>query len=113
VSPHVPSAPRRAPLLIRRSAESSSRGLESCPDVILVDVLGGAEAPEPALLAALAAGQVRFEIIDAIESRVRQYGDTAVVTGRTQTKIAFGGFRGSAEPLHALVLLAGRRLAFR
>jgi hypothetical protein len=24
---------------------------------------------------------------------VRQYGDTAVVTSRTQTKIAFGGFR--------------------
>src|SRR5262249_19790856 len=34
-------------------------------DFLLVDVLRGAEVPKPVLLAALAAGQIRFEIIDS------------------------------------------------
>jgi hypothetical protein len=59
-------------------------------DFLLVDVLRGAEIPKPALLGALAAGQVRFENINVVENRVRQYGDAAVVTGRTQMRMSFG-----------------------
>jgi ketosteroid isomerase-like protein len=59
-------------------------------DFLLVDVLRGAEVPKPDLLAALATGQVRFDSIDPVESRVRQYGDASVVTGRTRMKIGFG-----------------------
>jgi hypothetical protein len=59
-------------------------------DFLLVDVLRGGEVSKPDLLAALAAGQVRFEAIDPVESRVRHYGGAAVVTVRTQMKMRFG-----------------------
>src|SRR5215471_16395919 len=60
------------------------------PDFVLVDVMRGAEVPKPDLLAALTGGQVHFERIDVAESRVRLYGDAAVVTGRTLMKIRLG-----------------------
>jgi hypothetical protein len=59
-------------------------------DFLLVDVLRGGEVSKPDLIAALAAGQVRFEAIDPVESRVRHYGGVAVVTGRTQMKMRIG-----------------------
>lgn len=59
-------------------------------DFLLIDVLQGAEVPKPVLLAALAAGQVRFESITPAEQRVRLYGDTPLVTGRTEMRMRFG-----------------------
>jgi ketosteroid isomerase-like protein len=59
-------------------------------DFLLIDVLRGAETSKPDLMDALAAGQVRFDGIDASDARVRVYGDAAVVTGRTEMRIRFG-----------------------
>jgi ketosteroid isomerase-like protein len=55
-------------------------------DFVLIDVLSGGENSKTALLAAVGAGQVRFEAIEpTAEPRVRIYeGTTAVVGGRTR-----------------------------
>jgi ketosteroid isomerase-like protein len=59
-------------------------------DFVLVDVMRGAEVSKADLVGALAAGQVRFDGIDASEARVRVYGDAAVVNGRTEMRLRFG-----------------------
>lgn len=52
----------------------------------LVDVMRGMEISKPALLAALAAGQVKFEAITPSETRVRNFGPTIIVNGRTEMR---------------------------
>jgi ketosteroid isomerase-like protein len=59
-------------------------------DFVLIEVMRGGEVSRQDLVAALGAGQVRFEGIEASEARVRMYGDAAVVTGRTEMRIRFG-----------------------
>ncbi len=59
-------------------------------DFVLIDVMRGAEISKQDLVAALGAGQVRFDGIEATDARVRMYGDAAVVTGRTEMRIRFG-----------------------
>jgi ketosteroid isomerase-like protein len=56
-------------------------------DFILVDVMRGSEISKPALLAALASGQVKFESIEADEGRVRNFGSMAIVNGRTEMRL--------------------------
>lgn len=53
-------------------------------DFLLIDVMSGSEIPRFALLEVLRSGQLRFEAIEPVEARVRLYGETAVVTGRTE-----------------------------
>lgn len=53
-------------------------------DFLLIDVMTGSEIPRAALLAIIGSGQLGFEEIEPAEVRVRFYGNTAVVTGRTQ-----------------------------
>ena len=53
-------------------------------DFLLIDVMTGSEVRKPDLLAVLGSGQLKFEAIEPVESRVRLYGITAVITGRTQ-----------------------------
>src|SRR3974390_2159537 len=53
-------------------------------DFLLIDVMTGSEITKSALLAVLGSGQLKFEGIEQLESRLRTYGGTAVVTGRTQ-----------------------------
>ena len=53
-------------------------------DFLLIDVLTGAEITKETLLAALSSGQLKFENIDPIESRMRRYHCAAVVTGTTR-----------------------------
>jgi ketosteroid isomerase-like protein len=48
--------------------------------------LNGAILDRSALLAAVEGGQLRFEVIQPIESAVRFYGSVAVVTGRTEMR---------------------------
>jgi ketosteroid isomerase-like protein len=60
-------------------------------DFLLIDVMTGSEVTRPDLLAALGAGQLKFEAIEQGDSRLRLYGETAVVTGRTQMSGRFGG----------------------
>ena len=58
---------------------------------LLIDVMTGSEVARSDLLAVLGAGQLKFESVERVESRLRLYGETAVVTGRTQMSGQFGG----------------------
>lgn len=59
-------------------------------DCIMIDVMRGGETPKAALLQAVASRQARFESIEPTEVRVRLYGGTAVVTGRTEMQVRVG-----------------------
>jgi ketosteroid isomerase-like protein len=52
--------------------------------------LSGSEIPRFTLLEVLRSGQLRFEAIEPVEARVRLYGETAVITGRTQMHGHYG-----------------------
>src|SRR5512143_2081129 len=74
-------------------------------DFVLIDVMTGSEIPKPALVAAVGARQLRFEAIDAAEPRVRRYGATAVVTGRTTMRGTFGPDAWSAKSRYTHVFV--------
>ncbi|MBV9226229.1 MAG: nuclear transport factor 2 family protein [Acidobacteriaceae bacterium] len=65
-------------------------------DFSLVD-LSGAILDRSSLLAVIESGQIRFEVIQPIESTVRFYQSIAVVTGRTQMSGHFGGIPFTAK----------------
>ena len=79
-------------------------------DFILVDVMAGNEISKPALLAAVASRQVKFDAIVPAEPRVRLYSTTAVITGRTHMTGQFGGapFTVSSRYTHVFVRQSGR-----
>jgi ketosteroid isomerase-like protein len=58
-------------------------------DCLMIDVLSGSEVPKSALLDVLRAGDLRFEHVEPGNSRVRIYGDTAIVTGSTRMRGRF------------------------
>lgn len=68
------------------------KGLERIlgEDFLLIDVMTGSEVTKSGLLTVLGAGQLKFETVEQVESRLRLYGETAVVTGRTQMSGRFG-----------------------
>lgn len=72
--------------------EGNARALDEIltADFLLIDVMSGSEIAKPDLLAVIGSGQLKFEAIDCVESRVRNYPGTAVVTGRTEMKGRFG-----------------------
>jgi hypothetical protein len=74
-------------------------------DFLLIDVLTGSEVRKPDLLAVLGSGQLKFEAIQPVESQVRVYGITAVITGRTQMRGRFGEtpFTASSRYTHVFV----------
>ncbi|MDB6123825.1 MAG: hypothetical protein JWQ71_2818 [Pedosphaera sp.] len=59
-------------------------------DFILIDVMSGSEITKVAMLEVMGSGQLKFDAIERGEPRVRSYGATAVITGRTQMKMRFG-----------------------
>ena len=59
-------------------------------DSLLIDVLSGSEVIKSELLAVLKSGQLRFEAIQPLDSRVRFYNGTAIVTGSTRMTGHFG-----------------------
>ena len=59
-------------------------------DFLLIDVMSGSEVPRAAMLDVLRSGQLRFHSIEPAEARVRRYGETAVITGRTEMTMSFG-----------------------
>ena len=79
-------------------------------DFVLIDVLSGSEISRAALLATAGSGQIRFEGIQPLEARVRRYGATAVITGRTRMKGKFEGspFETSSRYTHVYVEQHGR-----
>ncbi|HEY7090718.1 MAG TPA: nuclear transport factor 2 family protein [Tepidisphaeraceae bacterium] len=74
-------------------------------DFTLIDVMSGGENTKTALLAAVGAGQVRFESIEPEEIRVRTYGNSAVVGGRTRIKGTLGdtSFTVASRYVHVYV----------
>jgi ketosteroid isomerase-like protein len=67
------------------------------PDFLLIDVMSGSEIPRDVLVALVGSRQLRFESVERIDSLVRQYGDTAVVTGQTRMRGVFGDQRFEAH----------------
>jgi ketosteroid isomerase-like protein len=60
------------------------------PDFLLVDVMTGSEIPGAVLVELVGSRQLRFESVERLDSRVRLYGDGAVVTGQTRMRGRFG-----------------------
>ena len=79
-------------------------------DFVLIDVMTGSEVPKSALLDVVRAGQLRFDQIDRIEARLRVYGPTGLVTGRTEMSGSFAGqsFSASSRYTHVFVEQEGR-----
>jgi len=79
-------------------------------DFLLIDVMSGTEINKASLLAVVGSGQLKFEAIEPAEARVRFYGGTAVVTGRTQMHGSFGEtpFAASSRYTHVFVEQQGR-----
>jgi ketosteroid isomerase-like protein len=92
--------------------EGSAEALEQilAEDFLLIDVMSGSEIARAGLLAVIASGQLKFEAINCIESRVRQYPATAVVTGRTEMKGLFGEtpFATRSRYTHVYIQQGGR-----
>ena len=63
---------------------------------LIVDVISGAVADRAALVAALKERALAFERIDLVERTARDYGDTAILVGRTQMAGSFAGAAFSA-----------------
>jgi ketosteroid isomerase-like protein len=81
-------------------------------DFILVDVMAGNEITKPALLAAVASNQVKFDAIVPAEPRVRRYDTAAVITGRTHMtgRLGESPFTLSSRYTHVFVRQQNRWL---
>jgi ketosteroid isomerase-like protein len=97
--------------LIAGSADSLELLLSD--DFAIIDLTGNIIA-RPDFIAAIASRQLQFATTDLLEARVRFYGSTAVVTGRTQLEGKFVGraFTASSRYTHVYAEIEGRyRLA--
>jgi hypothetical protein len=79
-------------------------------DFLVIDVMSGSEVTRDAFMDVLRSGILKFEVIQALEKRVRLYDDTAIVTGRTQMSGMFRGerFTLNSRYTHVYVELHGR-----
>ena len=74
-------------------------------DFVLIDVMTGSEVSGQDLVEVVRSAQLRFETIDRTEFKVRTYGTTAVITGRTEMSGWYEGqeFRVTSRYTHVLV----------
>jgi len=74
-------------------------------DFLMIDVMTGSEVSKAALLEAIEARSLRFEHIDRAELKVRDFGKTAVITGRTRMFGSYAGqpFRVNSRYSHVFV----------
>jgi hypothetical protein len=79
-------------------------------DFLLIDVLSGSEVTKLDLLAVLKSGLLKFKEIKVLDSRVRLYEDTALVTGSTEMSGSFrhDPFSASSRYTHVYVRLRDR-----
>jgi ketosteroid isomerase-like protein len=68
--------------LSRRDRETLERLVAD--DCLLIDVLTGSEVPRAVFIDLVGSGRLVFDSIEPLDSRVRLYGVTAVVTGETR-----------------------------
>jgi ketosteroid isomerase-like protein len=83
-------------------------------DFLLIDVMSGSEIPGDVLVDLVGSRQLRFESVERIDSRLRQFGDTAIVTGQTRMRGGFGDQRFEAHSRYTHVYVRneqGWRLA--
>jgi len=94
--------------LVEAGLEALDRVLAD--DFVLIDVMRGAEVTKASLLAVLGSAQIRFDVIEPAEQRVRLYPATAVVTGRTRMSGRFEGapFAALSRYTHVYVEQRGR-----
>ena len=76
-------------------------------DFLLIDVMTGSEIPREFLVDAVGTRQLVFETIDRSDGRVRQYGDTAIVTGETRMRGRYGEQSFAAHSRYTHVYLKG------
>jgi hypothetical protein len=67
------------------------------PDFLLIDVMTGSEIPRALLVELVGSRQLVFESVERIDSRVRLYGQAAVVTGQTRMQGHYGEQRFGAH----------------
>jgi ketosteroid isomerase-like protein len=74
-------------------------------EFVLIDVMTGSEISGQDLVEVVRSAQLRFETIDRTEFKVRTYGTTAVITGRTEMSGWYEGqeFRVTSRYTHFLV----------
>ena len=74
-------------------------------DLLLVDVSSGALVDGPAFIGALRESLLEFRRVELVERVTRDYGDTAVVVGRTEIAGTFQGesFAVSSRYTHIFV----------
>jgi len=74
-------------------------------DFILIDVMSGSEVPKSVLLGLIGSGQLKFAAVELVESRLRLYGEAAVIQGRTRMSGTFAGepFSASSRYTHVYV----------
>jgi hypothetical protein len=60
------------------------------PDFLLIDVMSGSEIPGAVLVDLVGSRQLRFDSVERLDSRLRLYGEAAVVTGQTRMHGRFG-----------------------
>ncbi|MGE0884318.1 MAG: nuclear transport factor 2 family protein [Blastocatellales bacterium] len=89
--------------LIEANAEALAELLAD--DFLLIDVMSGSEVSKAALLEMVGARHLQFNEINRMEFRVRHYGVTAVITGRTEMRGVFAEqpFQASSRYTHVLV----------
>jgi hypothetical protein len=83
-------------------------------DFQMIDVMTGSEVSRPMLLGLIGSGDLQFLTIDVLEARTRDYGTTAIVTGRTRMRGRFQeqAFGAHSRYTHVYVQQAGQwRLA--
>jgi hypothetical protein len=84
------------------------------PDFVLIDVMTGSEIPGSVLVELVGSRQLRFESVERIDSRVRLYGTSAVVTGQTRMRGRYGDQSFAAHSRYTHVYIGsdfGWRLA--
>ena len=74
-------------------------------DFTLIDVMAGAEITKAALLDVIRSDQLKFESIERLDSRVRFYQATAVVTGSTRMSGRFGASAFTAHSRYTHVFV--------
>ena len=89
--------------LINADVASLDRILAS--DFVLIDVMTGSEVSGETLTELVRLAQLRFHMIDQTEYKVRVYGTTSVITGRTVMIGWYEGqqFRVTSRYTHVLV----------
>jgi ketosteroid isomerase-like protein len=79
-------------------------------DFVIVDVMSGGENNKSALLDALRSGRLKFLAIKPADTRLRVYGNTAVVNGRTLMMMSFDNAPVTVKSryTHVYVVVADR-----